>query len=128
MDTIWRKLPVDIVWYMFHFLNISDAANINQKFREISRKKAIKRIGNFYYSRKLFYKEPPPRKLTLRVLKRYYIVKYEKEWLQDFPEQICRLLRIPFSENYCPEKYVRNFYHFCEKYNIDKRDLDYYGW
>ena len=127
MDQIWKKLPVEIVWYMFHFLNISNAANINQKFREISRIKAIKRIGNFYYSRKLAYKEPPS-KLTLRVLKRYYVVRYKKEWLQKFPEEISRLLRIPFSENYCPEKYVRNFYHVCEKHNIDKRDFDYYGW
>lgn len=127
MNSVWRKIPLELAYYIFNFLNIYDASRINRKFRKLSVIRAVRRIGRFYYSRKLVF-DSPHLVTSLRVMKRYYVVKYKKEWLQNLPREMSRAMRIPFMEYEHPEQCVRNFYNFCDINKITINDFIYFGW
>lgn len=66
--------------------------------------------------------------VTLKVMKRYYVAKYKKEWLQELIGQIYYYMEGPFKEHDRSEQCVRIFYDLCDKHGITKTDLINFGW
>lgn len=122
-----------------NFLHCTETMLINQTYAALSRSKlynAAVVIQRWYRSRKL-HGDSPYEKVTLKTLKRFYVTKYEEDWLKNFPQGAVYKLGLDTRDladkyiNPTPkmqEAFVRTFYQFCEDFKITHEDLFYYGW
>ena len=96
---------------------------------------AVVRIQGWYRRYRL-KEDAPPEYTTLRVLKRFYVVKYKKLWLMELPFRMIRKLHLRGVHtgkylNYTDDMIrspVRTFYQFCEDFNVTTDNLNVYGW
>ena len=126
------QIPMCIVHYILNFLHLSETKIIS-KYRyhiyRVTLMDSISRISNLYH-RRLLLGDGPYDKVTLKTLKRFYIVKYKPEWLYHFPTMASTCLGINYiaDKNYSTSQYVRKFLDFCKDINITKQDFWNIGW
>ena len=96
---------------------------------------AVVKIQRWYRMYRLEDDTPPEYK-TLKVLKRFYVVKYKEKWLRELPFRMILKLHLGGVHtgkylNYTDGMIgstVRTFYQFCEDFNVTTDNLDVYGW
>ena len=126
----FKELPEDLVNRVMDMINTSDKVFLNrEQEKRTETSKFAAKIQKFYRARKLVGGNPYDF-CTLHTLKRFYVVKYEPEWLKDFPMSFCNYFNLPLHEPYrnIGDNYVEKFYSFCALYGVGKADLESYGW
>lgn len=139
------ELPDDCFLYVGNFLPARKFSQLNKKLFQkwqIKRLQAVLKIQRWYRTYRLTSDDPyssPYDEVTRKTLLRFYVTKYKKEWLQQFPNKAVSKLSYLNRSQELKDKYlnlssqmnkayIRTFYNFVNEYNITKNDLDYYGW
>ena len=126
----FKELPEDLLNHIMDMVNTSDKIFLNrEQEKRAETSKFAAKIQKFYRARKLVGSNPYDF-CTLHTLKRFYVVKYEPEWLKHFPMSFCNYFNLPLHEPYrnIGDNYVEKFYSFCGLYGVGKADLESYGW
>ena len=117
--------------------NLGNTLFVNKLFNKIVKKKILLQINILQKWWKLYRLPncvPNPDLLTRNTLLRYYIAKYELQWIKTFPRNAIHKLGI-IAINFEDIKYyhdstsnaVTTMRNFCNKY-MNKSDFIYYGW
>ncbi len=145
----FTELPLDVVYHTLEFIGPFATYGIDKYLHEKSRATfgdAARVLQKWYRGKRLLFAAPMSKPsgsgdngygVTLRTLKRYYVAKYEPEWVRGLPTTAIRKLGLENHRmagrylNPTPEMqraYVRTFYRFCEDLDVTSRLLYDYGW
>lgn len=134
---IYNNIPDDCIRIILSMLHPVKVALID-KYQSLESNKILNnssiKIQKWYRSRKLIG-DSPYEYTTLKTLKRFYVVKYKRRWLTEFPCKAINKLRLQgeylhkyLNPNEMNTAFVRTFYQFCIDFEITIDNLEYYGW
>lgn len=138
VKNIYNDIPDDCIRIILSMLSPVKVALVDKtqalESNKILNNSAIK-IQKWYRSRRLIG-DSPYEYITLKTLKRFYVVKYEKQWLTVFPSKAINKLNLQGEylhkylnpTNKMNTAFVHTFYQFCIDFDITVGDLEYYGW
>lgn len=123
----------DFVPYVFKYVN----CEFHEDWMHLLLNSVIK-IQRWYLRFRLV-DDTPPYPVTKKTLMRFYITKYNKQWLKSFPRDAILKLNYLNRPDKLKQKYLvptlemtntytRTFMLFVREYDLSLNDFYYYGW